>query len=111
MGAEGLSHPLLGCLCGSSWHTQVGQRCLALEVLMGGHVHHGVWGEEAHQEEMMKAGTQPLRDPPSECRSRLSEYEDVDPTSLLVDGHNQDLPAKRKKLTCQGGSLLTKNAS
>ena len=32
----------------------------------------GLGGEEAHQEEMMKAGTQPLRDPPSECRSRLS---------------------------------------
>ena len=29
-------------------------------------------GEEAHHEEMMKAGTQPLRDPPSEYRSRLS---------------------------------------
>ena len=32
----------------------------------------GLAGEEAHQEGMMKAGTQPLRNPPSECRSRLS---------------------------------------
>lgn len=55
----------------------------------------GLGGEEAHQGND-ESRDPALRDPPRSVEAGCPEYEDVDPTSLLVDGHNQDLPAKEK---------------